>query len=85
MIRTQIQLLDDQYERLRQRAAATHKSLAQQIRDALDLYLRTVSAPKDDLADIAGKFRPLPMKDLKDHDRWFAEAIMDSKRPSRAK
>lgn len=85
MIRTQIQLLDEQYERLRQLAAATHKSIAQQIREAVDLYFRSVNVPKDDLADIAGKFRPIPMKDLKDHDRWFAEAILDVKKPSRAR
>lgn len=28
----------------------------------------------------ARSFRPIPMDDLKDHDRWFAEAILESKR-----
>jgi hypothetical protein len=28
----------------------------------------------------ARTFRPIPMDDLKDHDRWFAEAILESKR-----
>ena len=27
-----------------------------------------------------GKFHPTPCDDLKDHDRWFAEAILASKR-----
>jgi hypothetical protein len=32
------------------------------------------------VADIAGKFPSNPDPEAKDHDRWFAEAILASKR-----
>jgi hypothetical protein len=32
------------------------------------------------VADVAGKFRSGPNPNAKDHDRWFAEAILASKR-----
>ena len=31
------------------------------------------------IRDIAGKYKPQPMKDLKEHDRGFVEAILESK------
>ncbi len=35
--------------------------------------------PRKTIADVAGRHRPIPMDDLKDHDRGFVEAIMASK------
>jgi len=32
------------------------------------------------VAEVAGKFRPTPNPEAEDHDRWFAEAILTSKR-----
>jgi hypothetical protein len=37
------------------------------------------TARRKTVADVAGKYRPLPSNHLKDHDRFFAEAILDSK------
>ena len=36
------------------------------------------------IADIAGKYRPTPTDDAKDHDRGFAEAVSASKAQSHA-
>lgn len=80
MIRTQIQLPPLQYEKLRQNAVTTDKSIAQQIREAIDLYFQHVERPKTkSIRDIAGKFRPLSPEKLKLHDQWFAESILKSK------
>jgi len=80
MIRTQLQLSEEQYQQLRERAARDHISIAKQIREALSLYFgKSDSTHGKKIGDIAGKFRPLAMDDLKDHDRWLAEAILESK------
>ena len=85
MIRTQIQLSEEQYNKLRAIGARDDKGLAEQVREAVGLYLsgaaRRTGAP---LSDLAGKFHCLPpsaMDELKPHDRWLADAIQDSKRP----
>jgi len=44
------------------------------IRTAIQQFLREESGPIDDLSDIAGQFRPLPMDNVKGHDRQWAEA-----------
>lgn len=81
MIRTQIQLQDAQYLRLKRRSAAGDGSIAQLIRDALELYFQTRRRPGGKtIKDIAGKFRPTPPTGLKKHDRELAEAILASKR-----
>ncbi len=86
MIRTQVQLPQEQHARLRHRAALLHKSVAQQIREALTLYFEYTTPSKTrSIRDVAGKFGPLPMDDLKDHDRGFAEAILSSKRKNYTK
>ena len=35
--------------------------------------------PRKTIAEVAGKYRPIPAEGMKDHDIWFAEAIMASK------
>ena len=80
MIRTQIQLSETQYEKLRDRANALRISIAEQIRQAIDLYFqKEKSSPIRDFREIAGKYEPLSTDDLKDHDRWLTNAISDSK------
>jgi hypothetical protein len=76
MIRTQIQLDDKAYNELRHVALRQHRSMAACIRDAIAAFLKQVEPEKDDLSDIAGKFQPMSMDGVKDHDRHWAEAAL---------
>ena len=41
----------------------------------------TAASPRrKTLDEVLGKFRPLPEPEVKDHNSWFAEAILASKR-----
>lgn len=79
MIRTQIQLPEKEYQELQRTAARQNKSMAHCIRVAIRMFLNLSGTEHDDLESIAGKFRPLPLTDLKDHDRWISEGISESK------
>jgi len=79
MIRTQIHLPEKEYEELRQAASSQKRSMADCIREAIRLFLSRQRTNRARLEEIAGKFRPVPMSDLKPHDRWTAEAILRSK------
>jgi predicted transcriptional regulator len=86
MVRTQIQLSEEQYRRLKKNAAALDKPIAEQIREAVDSYLqRQDQTPKRSVSQIAGKFAPkIPSENKsenrpKDHDDWFAESIAQRK------
>jgi Arc/MetJ-type ribon-helix-helix transcriptional regulator len=81
MIRTQIQLPEEEYEELRQIAARQRRSMADCIREGIRLFLGRCRSPGEALDEIAGRFRPLPTGDLKPHDHWFADAVADSRRP----
>jgi Arc/MetJ-type ribon-helix-helix transcriptional regulator len=83
MIRTQIQLPEADYEELRAAASKERRSLADCIREGIRLFLTRRRATATKLDKVAGKFRPRGLQDLKPHDRWFAEAIEDSKRGKR--
>ena len=85
MIRTQIQLPEDQYRALRAAATKTRRSMADCIREGIRLFLKKSRAAEGGLEEIAGKFRPRGVKDLKPHDRWLVESILPSKgaRPRR--
>lgn len=55
-------------------------------REIVDAILResvgksqTTSSPQKTVAEVAGKYRPHPTHDVPDHDRAFAEAILESK------
>lgn len=74
MIRTQIQLPEQDYERLREAARRQHRSLADCIREGIGLYLAAAAGAAADLTDVAGRFTPLPTDDLKPHDRAWIEA-----------
>jgi hypothetical protein len=80
MIRTQIQLPEEEYEQLRRAAAKERRSIADCIREGIRWFLRQGESADDDLAAVAGKFRPLPIDDLKPHDRRHVEGIERSKR-----
>lgn len=83
MIRRQIQLEEKQYHQLRVLGAREDKGLAQQVREAVSLYLAgRRSRPLPSLDDISGKFHKLPpsaIEELKPHDQWLAAAIEHSK------
>jgi hypothetical protein len=84
MIRTQIQLEEEQYRQLRTIGAAETKGLAEQVREAVGLYLAKRRAALPSLDELNLGFQPLPPEsanELKPHDRWLADAIIESKRP----
>jgi hypothetical protein len=75
MIRTQVQIEEPIYERLRQVSTREHRSMSACVREALVAFLTRAEASPDDLSDIAGRFRPLDMEGVKEHDRVWADAI----------
>ena len=75
MIRTQIQLPESDYERLREAARRQGRSMADCIREGIDLYLAGAGQRKTDLASLAGRFHPRDASDLKPHDQaWIVAA-----------
>ncbi len=79
MIRTQIQIPEEEYELLRRAAAKERRSIADCIRESVRWFLRRGGNADADLAAVAGKFRPRAVDDLKPHDRWHVEAIRGAK------
>jgi hypothetical protein len=82
MVRMQIQLTEDQYRRLKKSAAERNMPIAEQIREAVDIYLeRQEQIPRRSIAKIAGKFAPKTAgKDKRwSHDDWFAESVAQRK------
>lgn len=81
MIRTQIQLEPSQFEVLRGEAARRNISVAGLVREALARYL---NSPRKkalrNLSTLRPAYRPTSMEGISDHDRWYAEAILESKR-----
>lgn len=75
MIRTQIQLEEEQYRRLRVLGAKSGLGLARQVREAVDLYLARHARVAEPLAEVAGRFPPLPTGCLKQHDRDYTDSI----------
>ena len=76
MVRTQIQLPEEDYERLKLAASRQGRSMADCIREGIGLFLRQVDQGRRDLLAIPA-FLPGAMDDLKEHDRWWAEAALD--------
>jgi hypothetical protein len=81
MIRTQIQLTEEQAARLREVASAEGRSMADLIRESVDAYLaeaplrRTPVALRADAMALAGKYHSR-LGDLSArHDRYFAEDL----------
>ncbi|MFH1437698.1 MAG: ribbon-helix-helix protein, CopG family [Pseudomonadota bacterium] len=74
MIRTQIQLPEDLYQELRRIASEQQRSIADCIREGVRMFLGRAREKNNDIMGVAGKFKPLPLDDLKPHDRWIAKA-----------
>ncbi|MGQ9779995.1 MAG: ribbon-helix-helix domain-containing protein [Bacillota bacterium] len=76
MIRTQVQLTEDQVRALRLLAGKRGVSMAELIRASVEHYLREAEAKGDDelvlrAKEVAGKFRP-GLPDLaENHDRYI--------------
>ncbi|MGW8255934.1 MAG: hypothetical protein ACWGMZ_00460 [Thermoguttaceae bacterium] len=82
MVRTQIQLTEEQYRRLKKSSAERDKPIAEQIREAVDIYLRQQEeTPRRSIAQVAGKFTPQTGKGSKtqNHDDWFADSVAQRK------
>ena len=62
-------------EKFRQLPSAEQRELSESILREIT----TAAHGRKTIADIAGKYRPLPSNDASDHDRGFAEAIAASK------
>ena len=79
MIRTQIQLDPDQYERLKELAARRSKSLAQLVRDGVDhvLAIEERESAWDRFLAAAGSFRSEdgPTDVAERHDAYLADAF----------
>lgn len=75
MIRTQIQLPEAEYERLRAEAQRQGRSMADCIREGIGLYLASAGAARADLLALAGRFSPRDAADLKPHDAAWIGAI----------
>lgn len=75
MKRTQIQVAEKVYAELERLAHDRGRSVADCIREGIELFLKQSYAEELDLDSIAGKFRPMPLQDLKAHDRWLVEAM----------
>lgn len=86
MVRTQIQLEEEQAERLRELAARLRVSQAQLIRQALDDLLRRQAAPSDDervtraLSVVGMCHSGLPDLATR-HDHYLEEAFSDDSLP----
>lgn len=81
MIRTQIQLTEEQAARLREVAAAEGRSMADVIRESVDSYLadaplrRSDEALRADAIALAGKYESRLGDLAREHDRYFAEDL----------
>ena len=80
MVRTQIQLTEDQAKKVHKIAAHRGVSMAEVIRDAIDGVIRPEArtVPEDRrkrALDIVGKFRSGKKDVSKRHDAYLAEAL----------
>lgn len=80
MVRTQVQLTENQLKALRQVAAATGRSIADLIRQAVDQYLAAKQGPNpqermERAIRVAGRFSSGTTDGSTDHNRYLAEAF----------
>jgi hypothetical protein len=78
MIRTQIQLTEEQAEALREVAARRGESIAEVVRQSVDLYLKSQRGPdREELVrralSIVGKYSSGQTDVARNHDRYLAE------------
>jgi len=79
MVRTQIQLKEEQITALKRIAAAKQSSIAELIRKAVDNIIKTGAVPdyeerRKRAIDIAGRFRSGKQDISFQHDKYLAEA-----------
>lgn len=79
MVRTQIQLTDDQATALKRLAAERHESVAELIRRGVEILLRSISPVSPDerrqrAIAVAGRFRSGRTDLSTQHDRHLSEA-----------
>jgi Arc/MetJ-type ribon-helix-helix transcriptional regulator len=79
MVRTQVQLTEEQIERLRRLAAESGQSMAELVRLGVDLYLSSRNQPAqteriERALALAGKFASGLNDVSAEHDRYLSEA-----------
>ena len=82
MVRTQIQLKEEQVTALKKIAAAKQSSIAELIRKAVDNIIKTGAVPdykerRKRAIDIAGRFRSGNQDISLHHDKYLAEAYKE--------
>ena len=82
MVRTQIQLTDEQYASLKRMAQAEKVPMAELVRRGVDKVLKASAVISDEerrqrALEIAGRFHSGKMDISERHDKYFAEAIED--------
>lgn len=81
MIRAEVALSPEQYERLRQLAEAEQVSVSEEIERLLAECLLKDSQPRQKtIGEMAGAFSPLPSNAEGGDDQGLADAILESKR-----
>ncbi len=79
MVRTQIQLTEEQSEKLRRLSLEKHESVASIIRKAVNLYLSSGQRDRSDLFRIAetvlGKYESLETDISLKHDRYLEKDL----------
>lgn len=80
MVRTQVQLTEEQIGSLRRLSAETGRSMANLVREGVDLYLKTRLGPsREELVrralSIAGKYASGPGDVAQNHDQYLADAF----------
>jgi hypothetical protein len=79
MVRTQIQLSEDQAQKLREMSLSSHESVASLIRNAIDRFLATGkpnrSAQYRQALSLAGKYKTEQPDIAVEHDRYLEEAF----------
>ena len=56
------------------------RELVQVLSTAVEVSAAATPPRRKSLDEVVGKFEPLPEPEVKDHNYWFAEAILASKR-----
>ena len=79
MVRTQIQMTEDQVEKLKKIAASEHRSMADLIRQAVDSFVAgragvDIEERRDRAIAVAGSFHSEAGDLSKAHDKYLAEA-----------
>jgi hypothetical protein len=79
MVRTQIQLAEEQVAILKKMAAADHKSMAEIIRQSVDFFVKAKQGVEDQrrrrAMAVAGQFRSGVSDLAASHDDYLAEAF----------